>query len=165
VITRANSEDEKLALVAYLASKIGTSPATLVGQMPYEIVATTDRAGKPNGAVMYINWRGSTIEMACAGEPGWLTRAHLAELFRYPFEQMRCWTVLTLVRRRNARARQFNVKVGFTELCVVRNGPDKSEDSILYGMSRPECRWLPCAEAINRQSAIANGAHASRGVP
>jgi hypothetical protein len=150
MIVRANTNDEKLALTAYLASKIGTSPARLVGQMPYEIVATTDRNGRPNGAVMYINWRGSTIEMACAGEDGWLTRGNLVELFRYPFVQLKCWTVLTVVRRANAKARKFNVDLGFTELCVVRNSANKTEDSILYGMSRPECRWLPALEQPTR---------------
>ena len=129
-------------LVAYIASKTGTSPAQLVGQMPYEIVATTDHAGRPNGALLYINFRRSTIEMACAGEPGWMTREHLRQMFTYPYVQLKCWTVLATVERRNTKSRTMCQKIGFTELCVVKNSADKREDSILYGMSRPECRWI-----------------------
>jgi hypothetical protein len=152
MIVAAKTRDERLALVAYIASKIGVTPEGLVGQMPYEVVAAVDREGKPNGAVLYINYRGSTIEMACAGEPGWLTRGNLAALFHYPFEQLKCWTVLNVVRRRNTVSRKFATDLGFTELCVVRNSADRNEDSILYGMSRPECRWLPDYEPPARKA-------------
>ena len=161
MIMPAKTTDEKMALVAYLASKMGADPAELVGHMPYEIVATLGRDSKPNGAVMYIDYRRTTIEMACAGERGWLTRSHLHDLFAYPFEQLRVWTVLTVVRRRNAKARAFNVKLGFTELGIVRNSPHKAEDSILYTMSRPECRWLPAFDLNKLNGRAAHGAVAA----
>lgn len=141
MIEAARTPEARAMLVAYLASKIGTTPDNLVGHMPFEIVATV-RDGKPTGAVMYINYRGPSIEMACAGEPGWLTRAHLRELFSYPFIRLGCWTVLSMVRRGNAQARAFNQKLGFQELGVIESGPSKSDDVIIHKMTRDRCVWL-----------------------
>jgi L-amino acid N-acyltransferase YncA len=94
------------------------------------------------GVVLYNNYRGAQIEMACAGMPGWLTRETLAELFAYPFIQLGCWTVLTGVKRANAKAREFNRKLGFRELCAIPQAPQKTGDTILYCMTRDQCRWL-----------------------
>ncbi len=158
MIVPARTQEDRATLVAYLASKIGTSPADLVGQMPFEVVATT-RAGKPVGAVLYINYRGSSVEMACAGEDGWLTPGHLRGLFGFPFQQMGVWTVLTMVKRTNKTAREFNRRLGFTELCVIP-GETKDEDAFLHSMTRPQCRWIETAAVTPRPpAAYSNGAH------
>ena len=65
----SDGRHERATLVAYLASKMGTTPAALVGAMPFEVVAVK-RDDKPMGAVLYTNLRPPSIEMACAGEPG-----------------------------------------------------------------------------------------------
>ncbi len=152
MIVPATTEYERLTMVSYMASKMGTTPGELVGKMPFEIVATTDANGIANGAVMYTNYRVNTIEMACAGEPGWMTRAHIVGLFKYPFIQLGCWTVVILVKRRNEVARDFNERLGFKMLGVIENGLGRSEDSIVYTMSRPQCRWLPPLPASHQSN-------------
>lgn len=140
MIESAATPEARATLVAYLASKLGVSPQALVGSMPFEIVAV--KVGdKPLGAVLYTNMRDHSIEMSCAGEPGWLTRSNLRDLFAYPFKQLGMFTVLTMVTRHNKVARAFNEKLGFTELCVIPCG-DKSLDTILYGMTRNQCSWI-----------------------
>lgn len=159
MILPARTPDDKIALLAYLANKIGTAPTALVAQMPFEICGVTIK-GKPAGAVLYINYRHNSIEMACAGEGGWLTRGHLRDLFRYPFLQLKCWTVLTMVERGNAKAREFNRKLGFTEKCVLENGHHKLKDVILHSMTRDQCRWIGTATVANKSAPQLNGAYA-----
>jgi len=141
VIVGASSPEEKTALVAYLAGKIGISSQQLIGAMPYEVGAIT-RKGLPLGAVIYINYRGPTVEMACAGEPGWLSPGTIRDAFTYPFVQLGVWTVLTHTSRNNAASRKFQRKLGFRELGVVECGPNRNDDAIIYSMTRPECRWI-----------------------
>lgn len=141
MIERASTPEARATLVAYLASKMGTTPFDLVGHMPFEVVATM-RNGKATGAVLYYNYRGPSIEMACAGEPGWLTRETIRDAFLYPFVQLGCWTVLTQVARSNTTARKFNQKLGFIELGVIESGPSKSDDVIVYKMTRDRCVWI-----------------------
>lgn len=143
MIIPARSEQERLTLLSYIANKVGTTPGEMVGKMPFELVAAVAADGAIMGAVLYTNYRVNTIEMACAGEPGWMTRAHIRDLFKYPFLQLGCWTVLSMVKRRNDVARDFNERLGFKMLGVIENGLGRTEDSILYTMSRPECRWVP----------------------
>lgn len=152
MIQPARTDKERELLVAYIASKIGTSPRDLVSTMPFEVVATTGKNGDATGAVLYINYRGTSIEMACAGEPGWLTRQNLRGLFAYPFNQLGCYTVLSMVKRRNKVARAFNEKIGFVTLGVIECGGPSGEDTIINSMTRPQCRWLSAeAEAAPMQ--------------
>jgi RimJ/RimL family protein N-acetyltransferase len=141
MIVPAVQPQQKGALVTYLAGAIGIPPAELVGTMPFEAVGVF-REGELAGAVLYTNWRGSSIEMACAGKPGWLTRGDLKELFAYPFKQLGVYVVLSMVTRRNDRARKFNERLGFRHLGVIESGVSKGEDSIIYSMTRPQCRWI-----------------------
>ncbi|MBL8583801.1 MAG: GNAT family N-acetyltransferase [Rhizobiaceae bacterium] len=141
MIVPASTNQEKSALVTYLSGKIGLAPVDLVGCSPFEIVGVV-RGGDLMGAVLYTRWREKSIEMACAGEPGWLTPAALKDLFAYPFQRLGAYTVLSIVVRRNDRARKFNERLGFKHLGVIESGASKGEDSIIYSMTRPQCRWL-----------------------
>jgi len=128
-------------LLAYMARKIGIAPQELVGAMPFEIVAVT-RAGRAMGAVLYINFRGQSIEMSSAGNPGWLTRANLREIFAYPFEQLKCLRVWGVARADNTKACRLNEKLGFKRLAELEDEFGEGEHGVLYSMSRRNCRWI-----------------------
>lgn len=138
---RASTTEEKAFIVGYLAAKIGSTPQSLVGQMPFE-AAIMSRAGRPMGAILYVNYRTHSVEMMAAGEPGWITRANIQAALHYPFCHLGCWTVITMVNRSNAESRELQRRLGFTELCVIETGMGKSNDTILYSMSRDKCLWL-----------------------
>lgn len=159
MIMEPQSVEEQWALVAYLASKMGTTPKALVGKSPFYIVGV-QTGGTLQGAVLYHNYRDTTIEMSCAGEPGWLTRAHLKQLFGYVFDQLNCFSVITMVERRNKVARAFNIKLGFTEKCVIEHGIS-GKDTVVHAMTRRECRWLDQPKrAAHANSHTETGAHA-----
>lgn len=141
MILPAHSDDEKAVILAYVASKIGTTPQDIVGSMPFSAIATL-RNNQLLGGVIYTNYRISSIEMSCAGEAGWLMPRDLKRLFSYPLLELGCYTLLTNVKRRNERARRFNEKLGFKHLGVVECGAHKGDDTIVYKMTRPECRWI-----------------------
>jgi hypothetical protein len=156
----AISIEEKSVLVAYLASKIGVTPQELVGNMPFEAMSC-HRNGLPVGAALYTNYRGTSIEIAAAGEPGWLSRGTLSGAFSYPFLQLGVWTVLTLIQRNNADSRELNRRLGFTELCAIESGEGRIFDTILYGMTRDKCPWIPAKQIKPRKrvsGGLANGA-------
>lgn len=139
--------EEKQSLATYIATKIGISADTLVGAMPFEVLVAW-RGAKPCGAILYTNYRHPLIEMSCAGEPGWLTRDNVRGMFTYPFVQLQCWTVLALISRSSTRTRDITKRLGFTELCALQSGI-RTADAILYGMTRPECKWLGMEEIRN----------------
>lgn len=141
MIVPAGSPEEKAALVSYLAARIGTSTQSLVGNMQFEAAAVT-RKGIPVGAVLYTNYRVCTIEMVCAGEPGWVTPGALKAAFAYPFLQLECWTILTHTARINMPSRKFQRRLGFREVGVVACSANKADDAIIYSMTKPECQWI-----------------------
>lgn len=108
--------------------------------MPFEVAAVVN-GGAVRGVVLYINYRGASIEMSCAGEVGWLTRRALAAFFSYPFVQLKCRRVTGIVHRKNKRARDLNERLGFRLEGVCKHGFETG-DAIIYGMTRAECRWI-----------------------
>ena len=157
MIVPARTPDERATLIAYMASKIGSTPVELVGQMPFEIVAVK-RNERPMGAVMYYNFRHGLIEMAWAGEAGWLTRGTLQAMFGYPFGQLGCRTVLGIVRRDNHKSRDMAIRIGCKEVGVIDEAFGEKLDGILYSMHRSWCRWVQ--EQPKARASRANGVHA-----
>jgi hypothetical protein len=148
MIIHANSIEEKAVLASYIASRIGTTPQSLVGHMPFT-AGSVLRNGKPIGAVLYTNFREHSVEFAAAGEPGWMTRPTVEQMFEFPFQQLNVWTLLALIARANSNAREISKRLGFSELCVIGAGETKVDDMILYGMTRNKCRWLKGKPAMN----------------
>jgi len=110
--------------------------------MPYEVFAAIGN-DKIKGAVLYINYRGPSIEMACAGEPGWLTKSHIAQFFAYPFLVLKCRRITSIVHRKNKVARSMNERLGFKLEGVCKHGFDDG-DACIYGMVRAHCKWIEC---------------------
>jgi hypothetical protein len=159
--------EEKMILVGFIAGRMGITPRELIGTVPFEIVAIA-KQGYPVGAVMYINYRHQTIEMAGAGDPNWLVRREdLRDIFAYPFVQLGCYTVIANVKRSNTRSRTFVEQLGFISLGVIESGQGKSEDTIVHTMTRPKCKWLTPADRalvatrhVAPAIATASGVHA-----
>lgn len=132
---------QKAMLVKYLCDKIGIEAESLVGNMPYEGVAIVRRE-RFAGAVLYTNFRGNSIEMCWAGEPGWVTREHLREMFAYPFIRLGCLRASGCVKRSNNVSRKFAKDIGCREVGVLEHEYGPGEDGILYTITRDKCRWI-----------------------
>jgi hypothetical protein len=141
MIVRAKTWEERSALVAYLASKIGITPEQMVGAMPFEIFAAI-AAGKPRGAVLYINkwWR--SVEMTWAGEPGWLTRSNLRDVFTYPFRDLGCLVAFGMIDASNARSIDLAERLGCRKAGVVPHMFGDGKAGFLYCMQHDSCQWL-----------------------
>jgi hypothetical protein len=136
----AKTPESRKHLVTYIADRIGITPDALVGSMPYHVMGA-HVGGKLKGAVLYINFRGPSIEISCAGEPGWLTRANIRAIFSYPFEHLKCRRVTAIVASKNKRAIKMNEGVGFIWEGLCRHGFE-DDHAVIYGMTRDECRWI-----------------------
>ena len=141
MITPAITQAAKEMLIDYLGGKTGLSKTALIGEMPFEIVAIS-RQARYMGTVLYTNLRCNSLEMACAGEPGWLTRADVAALFAYPFIQLDLSSVLSHVERSNSKSRNLAARLGFREVGVLFDEYGHGRDGIIYQMQRSKCRWL-----------------------
>jgi RimJ/RimL family protein N-acetyltransferase len=141
LIVPAQTEEQKSVLLLYLAGKVGAPPAELVGHMPYSIFAAL-KASNPVGALLYTNFRGSTIEMAWAGEPGWLTPSVVRSMWEFPFWRLNCSVALGTIHRRNKASRELAERMGCKIVGVIEDCYGGGQDGILYSMSRSSCRWL-----------------------
>ncbi len=139
-------------VIAYLTEKIGVSAVSLVGHMPYEAAAIVRRE-RFAGAVLYTNYRETSIEICWAGEAGWATRQHLREIFAYPFLQLGCLRASGCIRRSNGASREFAKWIGCREVGVLEYEYGPGEDGILYSITADKCRWIkPCKAQTNGQS-------------
>jgi RimJ/RimL family protein N-acetyltransferase len=85
---------------------------------------------------------GGNIEVSVAADSAlWLRPRILRELLNYPFKQLGCHRITAIVARKNKRSRKFTEHFGFRLEGVVRKGLG-ADDAMIYGMLRPECRWM-----------------------
>ena len=141
MITIASSAAERMTLLAYMASKIGVTPAQLIGDVPFEIAAV-HRNGRPIGAVLYQNKRRHTIEMAWAGEPGWLTKGDIRQMWAHAFAQPSILTVLGTIRADNAKSSAMAERMGCELIGTVPHTYGNGEHGLLYCMRRDACWWV-----------------------
>ena len=137
----ARSPEERTQLVTYLADRIGTTAKALVGDMPFEMLAVVN-GGALKGAVLLINFRRQSIELHCAGAPGWLTRANLRDIFDVVFNRLGCLVARGVTQRKNKKARRLNEKLGFKVVGVLDDEFGLHKDGILYAMRKQDCRWI-----------------------
>lgn len=151
MIRPAVTPDQKAMLIAYLTEKTGVSAASLVGQMPFEAAAIV-RRDRFAGAVLYTNYRETSIEICWAGEPGWATREHLHGIFAYPFLQLGCLRASGCIRRSNGASRKFAKDIGCREVGVLEHEYGPGDDGILYTITADKCRWINPRNQMNGQS-------------
>lgn len=103
-----------------------------------------ERAGQIVVGVVYDRFSGNDICMHVAAKPGvlWVRPDAMRRFFAYPFLQLGCNRVTGLVAANNQVSRKFNVRVGFEQEGVLRQGMPDGTDLIVFGMLRGECRWI-----------------------
>jgi RimJ/RimL family protein N-acetyltransferase len=102
------------------------------------------RGEKLVGGVVYYDYLPDfrSIEVAFAFDtPRWATPTVLRAVCKYPFDQLGCVRVTAIVAKKNKRSRQMVEHIGFRLEGVARKG-FLVEDACIYGLLRPECRWL-----------------------
>lgn len=155
MIVRAETPEAQAAILRFIAERVGCAPFDLVGNLPFEALATFCR-GKPRGALLYTNYRAGNIELSAAGKSGWLTPGVVKEIFRYPFVQLNCHNVLSFVKRSNEPSRELCRRLGYQESCVIR-GARRADDTVLYVMNRHSCRWIQTDERSSKSSRSLRG--------
>jgi RimJ/RimL family protein N-acetyltransferase len=84
------------------------------------------------------------IEMSGAADDAtWLWPATLRKLFAYPFIQLGCVRMTSIIGRKNKRARKVVEGLGFRLEGVARKAIDGKEDAMIYGALKSECRFIP----------------------
>lgn len=113
--------------------------------LPKEYVALGVSMPRGQGVVIYSDFHESVpdLKMDCAGEGAWLSREALRVFFAYPFLELGCRRVTTIVAKKHKRARKFNERLGFIQEGVCRKAaPGGKDNAIIYGMLQEECRWI-----------------------
>lgn len=95
--------------------------------------------------VVYDNFSPGScfISVASDGTGKWLSREFLIHAFAYPFLQLGQRRLTAAISETNAPSIRFSRHCGFRHEGTLRHdGPD-GEDTLIYGMLREECRFLP----------------------
>ena len=95
------------------------------------------------GGCVFTGYDGIGVVLHSAGgSPAWLNRAFLRVVFSYPFKQLGCRRLTTLVREDNKHAQKIALKAGFKEEGLLRGAEPDGCGLLVYGMLVDECRWI-----------------------
>lgn len=130
-------------LMGWVARRITTVPNDYVWPQA-EVIGLTN--GSEMLAAMIVHdyvpaFRNCQITFAAAS-PKWATKSSIRALLRYPFEQLGCRRVTTIIPARNVRAIRFNEGIGFKREGVIRFGAG-DQDEVILGLLKEEApTWL-----------------------
>lgn len=96
--------------------------------------------GQPVAVAAIEHWCGWDCEVSIASTQG-LSRDFIRAVFRYVFEQLGCRRCTGRVSASLPWAQQLE-RLGFREEGRLREAAPDGGDTIVFGMLRPECRWL-----------------------
>lgn len=100
--------------------------------------------GKVVAGIVWHDYRGHDIHLTVAADsPRFCRPAVLRQLARYPFVQLGCARITSIVSSRNHAAIRFNEGLGMSLEGVLRRGFDGTHDALVYGVTRDDCRWIP----------------------
>jgi hypothetical protein len=93
------------------------------------------------GAV-YHGYLNSNVNISVAiDDPSCITRKLIWWFLAYPFNQLGCQRVTCIVKKKNTKARDRLLRLGFTLEGNVRKGFE-SDDMLIYGMLKKEAgKW------------------------
>lgn len=94
--------------------------------------------------VVYHEYRPAykSVQMSIAAvSPKWATKGNLRAIFAYPFLDLKVNRATAITPKRNRRARHLIEGTGFKLEGCARRG-FLSDDAVIYGMLRDECRWI-----------------------
>lgn len=106
------------------------------------VISRMSPEGKLLGGVIYQSFTGTSIQVHVAGfSPNWLSKDLLWVVFDYPFSQLKVGTVFSQIRESNKVALEFNLKIGFKEVCRI-DGVFPEGQCVITSITRDTCRWL-----------------------
>lgn len=115
------------------------------GEMMYRALGVLSRGDLVAG-VVYHNARPFDVEVTVAaaseGLRSWTTRQNLAALYHYPFFQLNVVRMSARVAASNTKCRKLSRAMGFKEEGLLRKAFDGTDDLIIYGLLKEECRFI-----------------------
>ena len=121
--------------------------ATIGGQEHFSsdcfCIGIQNEAGEIEGGCVFTGYDGVGVVLHSAGSsPAWLNRTFLRVVFSYPFIQLGCRRLTTLVREDNEHAQKIALKAGFKYEGLLRGAEPDGCGLLVYGMLIDECRWI-----------------------
>lgn len=128
----------KEEIAAWVASRIGEG----VRWGQYSVLGFV-KGNELAAGVVYSDWSAANVCMhiAIAEGLGWMPPEWLFAAFDYPFNQVKVRRITGLVPKKNAAARRFDEHIGFKLEGSMRNALP-TDDLLVYGMLKRECRWI-----------------------
>ncbi|EHK57743.1 hypothetical protein [Allomesorhizobium alhagi] len=131
-------EDDRL--IAWAESRVANSrfrdDARAIGH---------ERAGELRGVVVFDTFTTTTclVHLASDGSKRWMTREFITRVFAYPFIQCKFPRITCGIPETNAESLRLTRHMGWVEEGRLREDSEDGSDTIIFGMLRRECRWLP----------------------
>ena len=101
------------------------------------------RRGRLVAAALYEGYNGPNVWVHLAAEGAhWLGKTFLRAGFAYPFLVCKVQRLWGRVDASNLAARRFDEHIGFREAARLHGAAHDGGDTIIYCMTREECRYV-----------------------
>lgn len=93
--------------------------------------------------VMFNQLRRDSAEIGIVStSPKWLTRQVCTHIAAFAFDILQLRRVSGITSRKNKKARDLALRLGFVYEATLKEGYANGEDAVVFRMLRKECKWL-----------------------
>lgn len=118
----------------WVARQANSKPAVA----PFTAFGFVDAGGRLTGGCVFTGYNGDTVELSLAGR-GAATRAALAAVVSYVFDQLACSRLQMHTKRRNKRVlKMLAGRLGVHYEGVARSYFGKNDDGVVYALTRDD---------------------------
>ena len=132
IVRQAPPED-----FGWLIHRVGCAPTT-----DFRAIEAVHEDGRIAGMIAFDTWWGNAAQMHFAIDEPLCFRKLAPEAFRYVFSMAKRDVVVGWVPESRADLHSLALRLGFTELCRVKDGWGRGVDVIMVELRRENCRWL-----------------------
>ena len=99
--------------------------------------------GELLAGVLYEDYNGANLltHIAATTSGHWMTREYLWFIFYYPFVQLNCKRITSIVASSNQKSARFVEHLGFKLEATLKDA-HPGGDLLVYVMHKIDCRWL-----------------------
>lgn len=121
----------------WLCSRLDFSPTIL-----FHAIEVVDASGRILAMVGYDGWTRNSVQVLMAIDSPAAARALIRPAFEYPFLQEGRGVLHAFVSSRNTESLRITRKLGFRELCRMKDAHSVGIDVVALELRREDCRWI-----------------------
>lgn len=109
----------------------------------FTAIEAVDGGGLVQGVVAYDHWTPNSAQIHVVLESASAAIPLLRKAFEHPFLRAKVGVLVGVVPAHNESCLKLAKRLGFVQMCRIRDGWRSGVDTVILELRKENCRWIP----------------------